>query len=406
MDPTDKELREKLAPGPFARDGFDERLRKRIEDSLDRPRKRFGRTTRFGWNAAGAAALLLLLIGFGIWQWSPLGSSPSGAKDTQLAGALDPKMSLTAETDEEIRSALLLGLRKDVTAPDGRIVSSYRTVLVAPEDNKLQITAEGSGIVMPYGQTFWKIESTADDGTSDRQSLIAYQAYGRKALTERPASILATPREGLLSERILFVGNRYVSIAQDAVGKEEGDDREYRFVKQINQLAKSGGTAFDPATEPHTALEEALAQAAAVNGEKTEQWAIVRKPGKWIGVTYGRLNAAEPVDANAEQEVQTELPEDVAPADQLLVSWDQIRRIEPAATDAYTSKSEDMLAVVVDREIKIYPYKQKNGLSNPLSVELEPNETVIMVEWALNQSEQKNYADQWKTKVSEILSKR
>lgn len=418
MDPTDKELREQLSQGPLVRNGFDERLRRRIEENLERPRRRFGRSTRFGWNFAGAAAVVLALTMFGVWQWSPLGGHSIGGADSHSAGPAGEQLKLTAEPVEDLTTGLLLGLRKDVTAPDGRLVSTYRTVLVAPEDNKLEKAAEGPGIVMPYTTTFWKIESTPDDGDTESQTLLAYQAYGSQALTERPASVVATPREGLLSERLLYVGKKYISVAEEVAGTAGQTDREYRYVKDIKQLAQSVGTPFSPSTEPHVNISEAVgsdetslfataASGTAQNGTTpskpdAEQWAIVRKPGQWNGVTFANAAGTDgSIDATSAKEIGVKLPDEVAPHDELLLTWDQIRQIDPAATDAYTYN--DLLATVSDREIKVYPYKQKDGLSHPLKLELDSGETVIMVQWALNQSEKKNYADQWRVKVAQIF---
>lgn len=416
MDPTDRELREQLSQGPLIRNGFDDRLRRRIENQLDQPRRKFGRTTRFGWSFAGAAAVVLALVAFGIWQLSPLAGEQSGVSQ-KLADPNMTSLASTGEQDTELNTGLLLGLRKDVTTPDGRTVSSYRTVLVAPENNKLEIAAQGPGIVMPYKTTFWKIEATPDDGSTEAQSLIAYQAYGSKALTERPDSVVATPRPGLLSERILYVGKEYVSVAEETEGGSGQSDGEYRFVKNIKQLAQSAGTAFVPEEEPHVSYADTLTLSDAQEKvNDAEQWAIVRKAGQWTGVEYGYTAAknagggetasAVPgaylgIDTNSALTIPGKLPENVAPNDDLQLSWDEIRRIEPSATDAFTY--EDLLATVVDREIKVYPYKQKDGLSHPLVLELEPNETVVMALWALNQSDTKNYVDQWKVKIAQIF---
>ncbi|CAM3946123.1 hypothetical protein COLU111180_15995 [Cohnella lubricantis] len=418
MDPTDKELREQLSHGPLIKSGFDDRLRRRIETQLDRPRRRFGRTTRFGWSFAGAAAAVLALVFFGIWQLAPFAGEKS-SESLKLADPVPTALASTVEQDNELNTGLLIGLRKDVTVPDGRIVSSYRTVLVAPENDKLEVSAEGPGIVMPYKMTFWKIEATPDDGDTESQSLIAYQAYGSKALTEHPSSVVVTPRPGLLSERILYVGKQYVSVAEDAAGvSADESDKEYRFVKDIKQLAASAGTAFVPEEEPHVSYADTLAEEekeAATPDNDVEQWAIIRKPGQWAGASYsipldldpnGEAIPASPdefrgIDPNTSFALPGKLSEDVAPHDDLDLTWEQIRRIEPSAVDAYTY--EDLLATVVDREIKIYPYKQKDGLNHPLAIELEPNESIIMVQWALNQSESKNYVDQWKVKIAQIF---
>lgn len=414
MDPTDKELREQLAQGPLIRNGFDDRLRRRIEEQLDQPRRRFGRTTRFGWSFAGAAAVLLALVFFGIWQLAPNGMDEA-SRTEKIADSPNALTTASAQ-DDDLNTGLLLGLRKDVTTPDGRTVSSYRTVLIAPENNKLEVAAEGPGIVMPYSMTFWKIEATPDDGTTEAQSLIAYQAYGRKALTERPASVVATPRPGLLSERILYVGKQYVSVAEEAEGDSGQSIQEYRFVKDIKQVAQSEGTNFVPEDEPHVNYKDTLdSSAAGDEATDAEQWAVVRKQGQWTGVVFGTaagqdssagtaetvLNGYGSVDTNSVRTLPGKLAEAVAPNDNLQLSWDQIRQIEPTATDAFTY--EDLLATVGDREIKVYPYKQKDGLSHPLSLELDPDESIIMVQWALNQSDTKNYVDQWKAKIAEIF---
>jgi len=406
MDPTDKELREQLADGPFPGGGFDERLRRRIESNLDRPSRR-SRPRSF-WAVGSAAAVLIVAMVLGIWQWSDSGAG----KEQWLANRLNEPSSASqmspselAKKEEPLETAMLIGLRKDVDTPDGGTVSTYRTLLVAPEgEEKLEVAAEGEGIVMPYNQSFWLLDSTADDGSSSMQNITAYEAYSSKKLLAVPEP--APLREGLSSERLLYVGHEYVAVAQEAspeaVGSASGaGGSEFRFVKSVKQLSESMGIPFDPATEPHTTLEQVLNQDNETEALRTgnEQWSIVRQAGAWIGAVYRGSSEFGALNTVTEEESSLELPESVARDNSLAIDWNDIRSLEPSARDAYTSSNRQVLAVVLDREIKVYPYGRGNAAAGALDIELEPGESVVMVQWSVEQK----YTEQWITKVNEIF---
>ncbi|RUS48218.1 hypothetical protein [Cohnella sp. AR92] len=403
MDPTDKELREQLADGPFPGAGFDDRLRKRIEANLDRPAR--SRPRRY-WTFGSAAAVLLAALFIGIWQWLDIGSS--GIASEQLAGlsaASQADQTELGKVDEPLQTAMLIGLRKDVDTPDGGSVSTYRTLLVAPEgDEKLGVAAEGQGIVMPYSQSFWMLNGIGDDAGSSKQSLTAYEAYSSKKLMEVPE--LTASRQGLASEKLLYVGHEYVAVSQEAdstsLSASSKAGAEYRFVQSLKQLSDSLGTAFDPQTEPHTTLEEGLDRengTVSVVFGNDQQWSVARKNGSWIGTVYRSATGLNPVDVTTEEELAEPLSSRIARNNSLAVDWDSIKSAEPAALDAFTSSNGEVLAIVLDREIKVYPYGRKNAASNAVKIELDPGESVIMVQWSVEQK----YTEQWVTKVKEIF---
>jgi hypothetical protein len=404
MDLMDKELKDQLARDPFKRHGFDDRLRRQIEERLDEPvRKRRG-VFRLGWRSSGIALAAMLLVLAAVWAWK-------GPDIRPLAGDGEESLLVTAsgeqtepaplEAGEAVASALLVGLRNDAEESGGNN-SSYRTVLIAPDRGKLAVVAEGGGILMPYKQDFWKIEPVKTrSGGSLR--LIAYNAENGSA--PKSAQSLSAERSSV-NEKLLYVGNQYVSLAQ-LRGSEDGSAvREYRFVKTVEQLAADSlRPESDPAAESHVAFEELFAGrkvgkgADALRQAQTEQWSIVRQPGQWVGVKFAGSTSLKPVDAASAEPVGTELPETVVKSDRLAVSWEDILRLEPAAEDAFTSPNGDLLAVVLQNAIDIYPYKQKDAAQQKLTLELAPAESVIMVQWAASES----YVESWKERVSAIL---
>ncbi|MCC3376480.1 hypothetical protein [Cohnella sp. REN36] len=408
MEPNDKELRQQLSRGPLSRNGFDDRLRKRIEDAIDRPARRPSFFARIGWNGAGVAAILSLLLAFGIWQWTAPGPSAERFADdpaVQTASTQDNK--LFADANAQIRSVLLLGLRTDQEA-GGNVVSRYRTLLIAPQDGQFAVTASGDGIVMPYKQNFWKIEAvTSGDKNAPTQTLKAYQANGKGALTLEQANAIPVTSDIGMVERLTFVGNRYVSVVQNRTSAPKA---EFRWVKHIEQLASDASrTAFDPAAESHVKLEEVLKDSVAASPAiqpQTEQWSIIRRTGNWTAAAEEMKNGVTVTDAyapfgnDALVEISEPLPDEFRNYDTLSISWSQIKKIVPQAEDAFTSPNEDMLAVLAGNQILVYPYQQQNGKDHPLTIPLADGEKIVMAQWTSNIK----YVDNWKKQVAAILN--
>jgi len=412
MEQNDRELMQQLSRGPLTKNGFDARLAARIEEAIDRPVARRHPLLRFGWHGAGLAGIAVLLLFVGLWQWSFGSGGPAGPM--ALKGA-DPtagtESPMFADADAELHSALLLGLREDPEDDTGNVISSYRTLLIAPTDGQFELEAQGDGIVMPYGQNFWKIEavSSTQESSAVSQKLIAYPLTGKEAAKTDPGQLRKTPAAPI-TERLLFVGNKYVSIEQN---QSDAPNRRYRWVKDMDQLAASVQRAsFDPATEPHVSLEEAMstgdaaaspaATLEAAPSLSTEQWSIIRRTGSWVAAA-AETAAGEPYAPLASTELTelaTPLPESINKFDTLYPTWSQILKIQPEAKDAYSSPNEDMLVIVLEDELVIYPYQQVGGDQHPLRISLEPGESLIMAQWA----KEDKYLDSWRKQLAPILS--
>ncbi|SFB17539.1 hypothetical protein SAMN05216312_104224 [Cohnella sp. OV330] len=411
MEPNDKDLKQQLSRGPLIKHGFDARLVARIEEAIERPVGRRHPFLRFGWHGAGLAAMAVLLLFVGLWHWSFGSGGPAGSMDLQRAGqTAGTEAPLFADADAELHSALLLGLRADPKSEDGNVVSSYRTLFIAPTDGQFELAAQGEGIVMPYGQNFWKIEAVSTDAGSQAlaQKLIAYPVTGKDA-AKTDLGALRESSAAPLAERLLFVGNKYVSVEQNP---SDAPNRVYRWVKDMDQLAAGAQrTAFEPESEPHVSLEEAMKTAEATEtpvAEKdaaapvahTEQWSIIRRTGSWVAAaadTAGQPYA--PLANKTLTELSTPLPESINKFDTLYPTWSQILQIEPGAKDAFSSPNEDMLVIVLDGELVVYPYHLLGGEQDPLRIPLQSNESLIMAQWA----KEDKYLDSWKKQLATVL---
>lgn len=427
MEPIDKQLLQELSDGPFAQDGFTDALRKRIEERIEMAEAPCARPVRRirPWlavaGAAAAAALLFLALEGDRWLMTP--SSPTYHTTPMAVTAAQT----VTDYESTVRSALLVGLRTDMSTagPPGEM-SEYRTLLIAPHQNRLQVVADGSGILMPYKMDFWRL--TDERGKTEEGGAYVHwtAALAASSKAASPASKpIASTAYASLTEKLLFVGNRYVAIEQKILARdEEGDLENSRFVwvKDVPQLAAASNPNEPPIRQPHVKLKDifgASVEPALKQLDPTlphmpsdpqtkpasidtmgESWTVARHQGRWIAKVASYENDASGDHQSYRlKDVPLALPAEVVSHDRLIPDWMEIKRIQPAAVDAYSSPNLDIVLVVTDRHLIVYPYKGIL-LPNPLlTVELQPQESVIMAHWATDP-----YIEPWKKNVSAFLT--
>jgi hypothetical protein len=397
----DKELFEQLAHGPLTRNGFDDSLRHKIHKRIDNPKRRTARLWDWKWRKTRSAFLFLLVVLFGVWTWDPFSFMESGESEklqmSEQTSNLTEQSSNPELQNETPRSGILIGLRKDLTTPSGAATSStYRTILVIPQEKELVIAASGPGIYMPYNMSFWKIDAVPD---AIGKGLQRIEASPAGKLVEDVPSV--GPSSSLRrSERLLFAGNRFVSIEQYTMVTEEGasvnkSDIWVNNVEHLLPVLRNKNN--DVLHELHYTLAAALGLDQ--NSSDIEEWTIDRVPGKWVAKkpsqALGVLNTMSDLDL---QQIDVTLTSTVLSHDNLALNWDEIHAIEPSAIDAFTSPTEDILAVVVDKGIKVYPYKMTGDWMKPLKIQTDANEKIIMVQWALN-----SYIDSWSKQLNKWI---
>lgn len=387
---NDKELKNLLSDGPFEGKGFRDRLRRKIEQEMDHLDRRDSIVVKRRVNRFVAAFCILLLVGgFGLWQWKS-GSVPS-FEETELAKDEAWYVDDTAITtnDDTPRSAILIGLRKDIRTDNASpLVSTYRTVLIVPEENRdFRVAAEGEGVYMPFKTSFWKIGAAASDD-NERQKLYAFNVNKSKM-----SIIPNAPSD--YTERLLFAGKQYLSVEQTTT--DAANSKSYDFIQDVTTINTSVvGPTYDPETVSHITPEQEDGQAGT-----QEQWKIVREKGSWkaerpIGITVDK--ASQFADPLPEWMVGNK--NETAVPDRLALTWEQIRQYDPSATDAFTAPTQDVLATVTPQnKIRIYAYRHLEARQYPqLELQLQAGESIVMVQWA-----QDKYVKNWADTLGKLI---
>ncbi|MCZ8516186.1 hypothetical protein O9H85_28095 [Paenibacillus filicis] len=424
MNPIDRELKEGLSGGPLTRSGFSEDLRRRIERRIDeqqvKPKK------WMPWFGAVSTALIAVavLIGGGLNGWfGPRGTNMAAGDDPASHLQQTAPASIAQAPEAKVRSAVLIGLRTDHPA-EGRSpeYSTYRTILLGPEQGELGKIAEGPDILMPYRMDFWRIapQRTVASG-EESLTLASYPAAGgSKPKTPEPKPAGPLQR----SEKLLFAGNRYLSLEQTESQKAQGQDMTYRsvWVKVLESLsgpAKQLQTFPAAPSEPHVSLKQVFGESSNTAMQRLklsapakpgtaapqadtagESWTIARKQGAWVPMAATYDDRAElGMVSYRLLEVPLTLPEPVATYDRLTTDWNEIRQIRPGALDAFSSPNGEMTAVVSGSDIVIYPVQGRMLPAPLLSIGLSPNESVVMVQWAAEEP----YIGLWKQKAKLLL---
>lgn len=415
-DPDD--FHKELESGPLEQPGFTPKLQRNIEEAIERKERTKPRVKPlFCFAGLGAIAAAVLLF-----PWTTI-FTQSNASSAVEAAVITTEAS-TISSPAPISTALLIGLRTEHEAKNseaGRVLqpvrySTYRTMLIAPVRGQLQKTSEGSGILMPYKQNFWKIDSLVHKTKTDEFHYLSAH------LADQPVKPEIFPDQADEQfnrvETLLFAGNQYLSIAESEVSWR-GNAPYYGdriWVRTLPQLKEGHTMQFynKPVDKNHVAITDLydtgissvlanvpVRSRTPVLGEISGQnWTIQREPGRWVGkvAETPRVGAATP-DSYVLHDFPRELPDKVINHDDLCCSWSTIQASWPQATDALTSPMNDMIVIFEEGKLKFYPYAQAPGNAPQLTLDLQPGEQLVMAQWATD-----HYVQEWIDKVGRYLT--
>jgi hypothetical protein len=413
MEPNWNELNDGLKEGPFPQKGFTRQLQWQIEAKLAGQAIRY-KARIFTFLSAGIVLLMVAFI-IGI-NWTPLTETVAAIEDN--AGQLKQMKTTEANnpilTQEPIpvKSVLLIGLRTDYHNKNEKRVltennySEYRSLMITGESQfpyKLQIAAEGKGILVPYRQHFWKIEPITLETNHDTYHYLTAHPANENAVQRSYAE--TSNIELRHNEKLVFAGNQYVSIVEkdeewrgnapahyEKIWTRTLDQMNSPTEKEANTISMQnifGKQADETITQLQAQMEKPqVGIKAEISGKN---WAITRNKGQWVPQIAQMLaftnNHAISYTLHP---IPYSLPESVVSYDQLSSSWDRIIEVQPEAVDAVSSPSGDMIAILTVDKLYVYSYSDNKIGSLALQVDLHENESLVMAQWATAK-----YASNW-----------
>ncbi|OCT15938.1 hypothetical protein A8709_09965 [Paenibacillus pectinilyticus] len=413
--PEPDDFEKDLEDGPLKQKGFTSKLQHDIENTI-RQKERTKSKLRPILLFAGIG---IVLTGVFVFPWQSLHTQSEAAA---LEGTPMEAMAVSTVPPTPISTALLIGLRTEhepAPSGSGRVLSplpysTYRTMLIAPVRGQLQKTAEGTGILMPYKQNFWKIDSlTHTTNTGESHYLSAHLADQ----PVKPEKFVDPPdKEFNRAETLLFAGNQYISVAES----EEAWDGNAPYkanriwVRTLMQLKEARTMQFykKPVDKNHVSIMDVYGTSVTSDlanisnladnsfGEISGQsWTVQREPGRWVGKVAETPRAGSAAhDGYVLRDFPRELPDKVSNHDDLCCSWGNIKASWPLATDALTSPMNDMLVIFEEGKLKFYSYGQAPGSEPQLTLALQPGEQLVMAQWATD-----HYVQEWIDKVDRYL---
>lgn len=420
----DEQLKRELSDGPSRRGGFDERLKARIEQNIERGASPARRRARWPAGIAAVAAVAVVAM-FIIFGGQP-GTSPDNGPDyvaidgNQTSGQNNEQEPVNEDEPAVANSAVLIGLRQDnETNEKESFFSSYRTILVAPEEGKLVVQAEGEGILMPYKQQFWLLQQGSVSKDVEGNVWQPIVAYAENSFTYTGDRVEPVELSSVIYEKIMFAGNQYVALQRieqaDVVSGLAGD-LAY-LVKPVADLmadtvVKSIQSDVPGRRETVVTLNE-LAALAEAEGQEIPatllsnmglQWSVLRSEGHWkaFEATVDKKVTIKEEPRTTWEELPLKLPVTIASYDERPANAAKIEQSVPGATDSYYSSSGDVAIVVGDEELVLYTLQgDEPAPASELAVKMKANESVVMVQWA-----ERSYVDDWKERVTALLKKR
>lgn len=406
MNNNDQKLLTELKKPPLGQNGFDDQLKSRIMQQLDEKPQRHRL-----WLVPVLTLVCITLLGLFLpIQWSNispdsefLSHSSSTTTSNEHNSANDQQYdSMQANFD----SALLIGFRKDGASFSSSVgddvahQQQYRTILIAEQGSgQIGTVAEGEGLLVPYGQQFWYIDSPYFE--SDEGKLQYVTSSPIQSMTSDAHIVDIESIDNNYLERILFAGNQYISME---IKSTTSSDKKSNFTEMlwtgtlddlVNRRPQMMFDDFDFSTS--TSIE--LLASTTDTQEKTdltsslpEQWGIIRSQGKWIPVTMA---------SSQFETVPLELTENVVSHDELCCDWQDVLSIEPEALDALSSPLHDVIAILTADKLSVHPLYDDVIQSDVLfEIPIDPEETLVMAQWATN-----NYVSLWSETVANYFNK-
>ena len=309
----------------------------------------------------------------------------------------DILMDTAQSTDEEtIMTGVLLGLKSlDLENSQKGIEKwNYRTLFIRAVNREIVSIYEMDNILLPRRTGFWKVEvhREEDDGKIN-DSIIAYPLSKSKE-AEDNNRLVSEESKAHTIKNILYIGNDYISIENIHYRSKGERLLEFYPIDSIGKskpllisdvLGEMGREAFYEGFNREVLSSNEEYKNSLIDLKPNEEsFGLFRRNGYWT--INGRVNFVENgVYSYRNFPVRAIPPKEVIYYDELTIPWNKVKAKIPEALDLFTSPNGDVLIVLTQNDIFIYPMEEEGGIGgSPIAnIRLKPAERVIMAEWAV-----------------------
>lgn len=294
----------------------------------------------------------------------------------------------------KFNTGLLLGFKKNID----KDTVTYRTLWITPDEkNNLKIIGKINSIIVPHGNTFWKIEPIRYNYTNTNdftQYLISHKIsndYSPKIFKYKFSTYNCT---------LNFVDKDYVSVStyKNYHGQEVKDytQRSCSVIKleklsdfnpikseiTMSDIFKSKALPIINKYKNSRILLGECSEDNPVNTTSGDEWNIGRNNGKWVPQIAKTFKFSGNSSDYILYNTSLELPKSIVSFNDLCTSINSIKKIIPETEDTISSPNRDIIGILTPNKLTLYPYSNDSIGSPSLTIDLDRGETMIMVQWA------------------------
>ena len=294
-------------------------------------------------------------------------------------------------------AGLLLGLRLGGgTAENSQdfMYGVYRTLWITRAGGSVKIE-EAPNLLVPRRDGFWQVGSANSSRDDKKEEFVWSAPLGQTIhpheLTEEEAKGIA---EGTLNAHpIEFISGDYIGVGKTEDGQLSAlytykmDDRDF---KEPVAIAATVGPVGERALSDKAEKPGDLVTDMPVSMQGSCQlevpgvnWVAARNEGHWVVEGWGSWGEQKCSDRLPVFQTSVRVPAKVVGFDELQVTWDQVVKVFPGATDAFGAPTWGLLIVMTNDEV-IACGITKGGIGKPLGrFALLPGEKAVMAQWAV-----------------------
>jgi hypothetical protein len=299
---------------------------------------------------------------------------------------------------------ILLGLRESDNQFSSEYRSGeyksglYRTLWITRVGDSVRLN-QSDNLLVPRSSGFWQVGSNISAYQDYKEEFVWRAPLGEDVhlqdLTDEGTE--GRPDQSRLMHPITFVSGDYIARGVAESGKlssiymYEFDDANFQRPLDISSVV---GVQAKEALEKGTAAgrEKHMSAPLSMQSQCTleaspQKWAITRDRGHWFISGWGiwSEDMANSCSDGQMSDFMTSLraTAGIVGPDELPLSWAQIKKSVPEATDAFGSTTHDLLIIWTHDEILICPVNEGRIGKVLARTRLLPQEQLVMAQWAV-----------------------